>query len=201
LSTIDTRSNQAAIKKLKALLLSIEWEITEEVMQEFSQELPRLYKQLHGQARLQVGYRTVVPELGSEEEIRMRFKEKIRVYAQRERERGVTLVGPHRDDIDFQVDGHEVRYFCSGGEQRLLAVTLRLIEYQSLARQAGEKPVLLLDDIFSELDKNHQERIMARLNDFGQCLLTTTHTPLAWRDRFQTFNIIAGKATVAGAKE
>jgi DNA replication and repair protein RecF len=86
--------------------------------------------------------------------------------------RGVTLVGPHRDDIDVQLNGLPSRTHASQGEQRSLALALRLAGHFVVTEAAGTPPVLLLDDVFSELDPDRSDALLAHL-PAGQTVLTS----------------------------
>lgn len=86
--------------------------------------------------------------------------------------RGVTTVGPHRDDVDLDVGDLPARTHASQGEQRTLALALRLAGHQLLAERIGSPPVLLLDDVFSELDRARSQSLLHHL-PAGQALLTT----------------------------
>ncbi len=86
--------------------------------------------------------------------------------------RGVTTVGPHRDEIAFALDGMPARTHASQGEQRSLALALRLAVHRAVATATGASPVLLLDDVFSELDEGRSEALVAHLPP-GQTVLTT----------------------------
>ena len=74
--------------------------------------------------------------------------------------RGVTAVGPHRDDLSFRVEGVDLGKFGSRGQQRLALVATKLAEVDLLQREAGEPPVLLLDDVLSELDRRHRRLVV-----------------------------------------
>ena len=86
--------------------------------------------------------------------------------------RGVTTVGPHRDDLAVTIGGLPSRTHASQGEQRSLALAFRLAGHQVVADATGTSPVLLLDDVFSELDPDRSEALLASLPP-GQALLTT----------------------------
>ena len=86
--------------------------------------------------------------------------------------RGVSTVGPHRDDIGLSVSGFPARMQCSQGEQRTLALALRLAVHRVVATELGSAPVLLLDDVFSELDPVRSRALVAHLPG-GQAVLTT----------------------------
>lgn len=98
--------------------------------------------------------------------------EALRRVRRDELRRGVTLVGPHRDDLVMTIDGLPSRTHASQGEQRSLALALRLGAHAVVTRAVGESPVLLLDDVFSELDPGRSHSLVAHL-PAGQALLTT----------------------------
>jgi DNA replication and repair protein RecF len=94
-------------------------------------------------------------------------------------DRGFTGTGPHRDDVALLRDGRELRAFGSQGEQRLGLLALLLAEREVLADTRGAAPLLLLDDVMSELDASRRERLVERVRG-GQTLITTTdlaHVP------------------------
>jgi DNA replication and repair protein RecF len=95
-------------------------------------------------------------------------------------ERGFTGHGPHRDDLALLREGRELRVYGSQGEQRLGLLALLLAEREALAAERAGPPLLLLDDVMSELDADRRERLMARLAAGGQSVITTTdltHVP------------------------
>jgi DNA replication and repair protein RecF len=84
----------------------------------------------------------------------------------------VSTVGPHRDDVELQIGGMPARTHASQGEQRSLALALRLASHRVLTDVTGSPPVLLLDDVFSELDPDRSDALLANL-PAGQTLLTS----------------------------
>lgn len=103
-----------------------------------------------------------------------------------ETRRGQSLVGPHRDDLLIEVDNRDLRIYGSRGQQRLMALTLRLAEARPIERASGSAPVLLLDDALSELDPEVQARVLAHVAEAGQVFLTTADAsvpdvqPVTW---------------------
>jgi DNA replication and repair protein RecF len=87
-----------------------------------------------------------------------------------------TTIGPHRDDWKVLVDDRDISTFASRGQQRTAILALLFLEVSYLELQRGEKPVVLLDDVFSELDDNHQSALLESLDDH-QVLISTTHIP------------------------
>jgi DNA replication and repair protein RecF len=89
-------------------------------------------------------------------------------------ELGVTGAGPHRDDLLFTIDGHPARFQASQGEQRTLALSVRLATHAVVNRLTASNPVLILDDVFSELDPQRASHLTAALPS-SQTMITTTH--------------------------
>ncbi|MSP22162.1 MAG: DNA replication/repair protein RecF [Dehalococcoidia bacterium] len=87
--------------------------------------------------------------------------------------RGVTHIGPHRDDLDFLLQGRAASAYASRGEQRTVALALRLAEVQISRERTGEAPVLLLDDILSELDARRRARVLDAASGVDQVFITT----------------------------
>ncbi|WP_058300546.1 DNA replication/repair protein RecF [Gorillibacterium timonense] len=90
--------------------------------------------------------------------------------------RGTTLIGPHRDDMVFSINGKEAHVFGSQGQQRTTALSLKLAELELIREEAGEYPILLLDDVLSELDQNRQTQLIETFQDKVQTFITTTGT-------------------------
>ena len=84
-----------------------------------------------------------------------------------------TSAGVHRDDVRFCVDGRELRLFGSQGQQRTAALSVRLAELDVIRAESGEAPVLLLDDVMSELDPERRRRLLSHL-DGVQAIVTCT---------------------------
>ena len=87
--------------------------------------------------------------------------------------RGSTSIGPHRDDLSIRLDGQEARSFGSQGQQRTAVVSLKLAEAALIERRAGERPVLLLDDVLSELDGERRAALLHQVAAGGQVILTS----------------------------
>ncbi len=105
-------------------------------------------------------------------------KERLLQYKDAEVRAGVTLVGPHRDDFILYLQDtttkHDIKQFGSRGQQRLAVLQIKLIQIQFMEQAVGYRPLLLLDDIFSELDEQHIELVMSMLGQ-QQTILTGTH--------------------------
>lgn len=115
-------------------------------------------------------------------QIRKKFEENVYGKADEEVRRAVTLTGPQRDDYIFKLKKDEVndkeafdlKSYASQGEHKTFVVALKLSEYDYLKDKKGTSPVLLLDDVLSELDESRVSKIISHLKDYGQIFLTTT---------------------------
>jgi DNA replication and repair protein RecF len=117
-------------------------------------------------------------------------------------ERGFTGHGPHRDDLAFKREGRELRSYGSRGQQRLGLLALLLAEREELAAEHGAAPLLLLDDVMSELDHVRRERLVDLLRRDGQAVITTTelaHVPGAEEADVMRIAIAPGNVLQAAA--
>lgn len=106
---------------------------------------------------------------------REEFHKRIEELRERERQLGSTLLSPQKDELEIHNEGRSLRTYGSQGQQRSLALCLRLSEAQALSRHQGEGAILLLDDVLSELDEERRRRLFDLLPNFSQVLLTSTH--------------------------
>lgn len=109
------------------------------------------------------------------EEIHIKIKEQIEQKRNGEINMGTTLVGPHRDEIDFIINRATARNYGSQGQQRTFVLSLKLGELQLIEQVIGEPPLLLLDDVMAELDLHRQQQLLDSLGNRFQTLITTTH--------------------------
>ena len=108
---------------------------------------------------------------------------------------GTTLVGPHRDDLGFDVRGCDARDFASEGQQRSVTLSLRLGQASWFRRRCGIRPVLLADDVLGELDPARRERFWAALDPESQVIATGTRPPDASLGEWQVFAVAEGAFT------
>lgn len=101
------------------------------------------------------------------------------VAAARHRElaAGMSLVGPHRDDLLLTLDGRDAGRYGSRGQRRTLALALRALEVEAVRRETGQEPILLLDDLFSELDGGRRAHLLGYLAGRAQVVATCTERP------------------------
>lgn len=110
------------------------------------------------------------------ESIERELAEQLVHFRERDCDMRTTSVGPHRHDWRIDVAGRSLSTFASRGQQRTAVLALLFLQVSYVEVRRGEKPVILLDDVFSELDARHQERLLASLQGH-QVFLTTTHLP------------------------
>ena len=107
--------------------------------------------------------------------VQQAFLAKIQDRRQVEQYQGKTVVGTHRDEIEFVINQTPARYYGSQGQQRTLVLALKLAELKLIEQVVGEPPLLLLDDVLAELDPNRQKQLLEVIGDRFQTIITTTH--------------------------
>jgi len=126
-----------------------------------------------GESRLSLCYETNAPMVAGEsveEALRRRLAE----TSEKELWNGSTLVGPHRDDLSFVMGGRELGSFASRGQQRTAILAVKLAQLDLLSLRDGRPPLLLLDDVFSELDPERRAHLVRRIGELPQSFVTTT---------------------------
>ena len=123
--------------------------------------------------RLATAYATNAPALPGESP-RVALARRLAETADKEVWNGSTLVGPHRDDLVFTLDGRDMSGFASRGQQRTAILAFKLAELDLLTEQDGRPPLLLLDDVFSELDPDRRSHLVRRIAALPQAFVTTT---------------------------
>ncbi|PAB58430.1 DNA replication/repair protein RecF [Anaeromicrobium sediminis] len=122
---------------------------------------------------LEVTYLSNIDYVEDTNKLKDMFKKQLKEALKIDIKRGTTTVGPHRDDLGVFIDKIDIRSFGSQGQQRTCALSLKLAEIELVKGETGEYPVLLLDDVMSELDINRQNFLIKALKDV-QLFITTT---------------------------
>lgn len=110
----------------------------------------------------------------SVDQLALCFMEKIRQKRHEDVARSQTAVGPHRDDVVFFLHDKEIRKYVSQGQKRSFLIALKLALYRYFTEKLDEQPIVLFDDLFSELDRERIDSLLCLLADFGQTIITTT---------------------------
>jgi len=120
-------------------------------------------------------------------------RQRLDQYKLEEQAAGVTLVGPHRDDFSvlmkIKTDTSDVKYFGSRGQQRLAILQLKTLEMLFIEKTVGKRPLLLLDDIFSELDNSHINLVLDQVGK-QQTIITTTHKEFVGKSFLRNMEVI-----------
>ena len=156
---------RAVIESLQSYTRALHREISQE-----KEELELIYQPFFAQGDLAV-------ELScgqSEQELKAIFRQELARLRREEIRRGCTLAGPQRDDFLFVVNGLDLKKFGSQGQQRSAVLACILAELELMHAETGEYPVVLLDDVMSELDQNRRLQLLSLLNDKAQTIVTTT---------------------------
>ncbi|WP_040928957.1 DNA replication/repair protein RecF [Nosocomiicoccus massiliensis] len=146
----------------------------------FVEALNEYAKQIHSdisnnKENLTVEYRPNIKCLELKKEERLQFlKETYESVIDNEIERRQCLIGPHRDDLKFYINDMDVQTYGSQGQQRSTALSLKLAELDVIANEIGEYPILLLDDVLSELDEHRQAHLLTSIRNRVQTFVTTT---------------------------
>lgn len=146
--------------------------------QKFLDELYKSCKTIHhnltmNKENLSLSYYSNVPMSNNRDEIEKVYFNLLKKNIKRDIEYGTTEIGPHRDDIIFNINGKEVKIYGSQGQQRTLVLTLKLSEVDLIKNQIGTYPVVLLDDVFSELDEERRKYLTRLFNEI-QVFITVT---------------------------
>jgi DNA replication and repair protein RecF len=130
------------------------------------------------------------------EGVKLAFLDKIQRRRIAEQSHGTTLVGPHRDEVEFTINQTPARSYGSQGQQRTLVLALKLAELKLIEEVVGEPPLLLLDDVLAELDLSRQNQLLDAIQDRFQTLITTTHLGAfdsQWLNSSQILSVKAGE--------
>ncbi len=122
-------------------------------------------------------------------ELRRKREEEIR--------RGLSLVGPHRDDLQFRLNGIDLQKYASQGQHKTFLIALKVAEFFYLKEKKEETPILLLDDVLSELDESRSKRLLGHIAELGQTIITTTdESPFSniipWGHEHRKFHVEQG---------
>ena len=155
-------------------------------LSELSDSADPIHRELTGNGeRFEMVYRPRVPvRSGAEdEEVAGDIRRELDEHRSREIDRGFTVTGPHRDDIQTLIDGVDAGEYASRGQSRTVVLAMKLAEARYLSGSRGHEPILLLDDVLSELDEVRRARVLDWAGRYQQCLITTAG-PASIEERF-----------------
>lgn len=159
----------------------------------FIRKLNQISSKIHreitdGKEELKIEYDGDIECSGENENAEDVFREKLEMNLSKDLQRGITSHGPHRDDLKIMINGIDVRKFGSQGQQRTAALSLKMAEIKLMEEETEEKPILILDDVFSELDDSRQNYLIRSLKGV-QVFLTSTSVSDKIMNHFKEKNI------------
>lgn len=142
-----------------------------------NENLSKIYENIMDISNLKILYQPNI-EINDFDRDKLReiLKDKYKKNIKREILMGMTLYGPHRDDFTFIIKENDIKIYGSQGQQKIAFIALKFAEIPIFEEKTGTKPVILLDDIFSELDKKKKNRLMKYINDDYQVIITSNDT-------------------------
>ena len=166
--------------------------------------LGHIYQEITDYEGLSFKYVSSIDILNDKEDMIEKFKLKLQSLFDREKAYGMTLVGPHRDDFLFFLNGKDLSIFGSQGQIRAAILAVKLAEVLIFKENDGDYPILLLDDIFSELDVSKRNNLVKYILDDVQTIITTTDINLIDKtliDKSKVFIVENGEIISDGKKE
>ncbi len=148
-----------------------------EVLENFKAYLAKDYAMISGMdLTTNLAYETFCEPSVNPEEVSKQYAEKLEAIMDKEIEREQTLLGPHRDEIIFYLDDFELRRFGSQGQHRLFALSLKLAQLHYYSDELDDLPILMLDDVFGDLDPKKTEALLKTLQEHqGQIFITSAN--------------------------
>jgi len=136
--------------------------------------LPNLYRQITDtEEKMEICYQ-ISGNLSPTKPLREQIIERLSKNLKKELVLGSTTVGPHRDEIEMKIEGHDMRQFGSQGQMRSALLALKLVAGEYLAEAQGEPPILILDEVFSELDESRMRALLSFMLGRGQVFIATS---------------------------
>ena len=154
------------------------------------------HQAISGGESLNLNYVSRFPCGESLADIQAGFYAHLQLRWEAEQHQGTSLVGPHRDDVELEINGQPAKVYASQGQQRTLVLALKLAELELITTVVGEPPLLLLDDVLAELDLQRQGALLKAVQPPIQTIITTTHLTNfddQWLQDAQILTIEAGK--------
>ena len=146
-----------------------------------------------GAETLEVTYDPDVPfDAPTADAVSAALRSRLEQVAEAERARKTSVAGPHRDDVRLVLDGMPLGAYGSQGQQRTAVLALKVAEYAVMRERAGESPLLLLDDVLSELDRQRADAFLRTVGDYEQAFVTATHVPDGVAGAGRLYNVRAG---------
>lgn len=186
----------SSIIKLGSYLLAERYKLTKEIKKAISE----ISNSLLGSEFLDIDYYSTISLSESEEEVAKNFEWKLQETAEEEKKRKYTLVGPHRDDLVLRIIRDEINYdlrkFGSAGEKKLGYIIWKLSQIKILSERRKERPILLIDDIFGDLDEMKQKIVWKGIKEFQ--VFISTPVKISFLKDYPCFYVKNGEVNLNG---
>lgn len=140
-----------------------------------NEKISTVYESLSEISKFNIFYKNNIKDISeNNKEVSRIYKTKLEKVYSVERKLGMTIIGPHRDDIEFFIDKFDLKRYGSQGQQRMAVLSLKLSEIELFKKYKNSVPILLLDDVFSELDNNKKNNLLKFISKDIQTIITTT---------------------------
>lgn len=158
------------------------------------------HERFAGDERLEVEYEPNVPFAApTTDAVSAALNARLAHCAEAERLRKSAIAGPHRDDVGLTLDGVPLATYGSQGQQRTAVLALKVAEYAIMRERSNEAPLLLLDDVLSELDEMRAEAFLAEIVEYEQSFVTATHLPGALPPRAHVARVVSARVEAYAA--
>ena len=189
----------------KFVMLAVEITLErEKFVNNVNKNLGRIYEEVTGYKNLVFNYSNSVDIVEDKQEMKALFLSKLKKNFDKDKFYGMTLLGPHRDDYSLSLNGKDMAIYGSQGQNRAAILSLKLAEISIFKEITGNYPILLLDDIFSELDVVKKNRLVKYILNDVQTIITTTDLNMIDKsliDKAKIFRISCGKVVIDDVKE
>jgi DNA replication and repair protein RecF len=138
----------------------------QQLIAELNRLAPPIHSQISSGEELKINY---LPSVNADN-----FRKRLQEVRKREIAQRMSVVGPHRDDMSFLINGNDVNTYGSRGQQRTAALSLKLAEGGYLSSKLNDEPIILLDDVLSELDTTRRHQLLEAVSSYSQVVITTT---------------------------
>lgn len=156
----------------KAIII---YKMRNKFIERLNENLSYIYENLSGIKNFKVIYKTSIKFTSFDKKV---LKDELMNYFKKNKDKElknkITIIGPHRDELEFVVNSDNIKNFGSQGQQRMAILAIKLSEIEIIKKYKNNNPILLLDDVFSELDKNKKNNLLNYINNQTQTIITTT---------------------------
>ena len=150
------------------------YQMRNQYIQKLNEICPKIYKDITGLSNFKIKYLSSIDLEEDKTKLKLELKNQLTNNLEKELKLQTTLYGPHKDDFEFHLKEENLRFYGSQGQQRIAVLTIKLAEIEIIKNYKNEFPIVLLDDVFSELDNEKKNNLLSYINKDMQVIITTT---------------------------